>query len=132
MNEPELNQLAQRVIGAAIEVHRVLGPGLLEPVYEDALCHELALAGIGHERQVSIPVRYKGIVLKNAFRVDVLVERQIVLELKSVDEVLPIHKAQVLTYLRMMDLWLGYVLNFNEETLVKGVRRLVSGDPPCE
>lgn len=127
MNEAHLNQLSERIIGGAIEVHRVLGPGLLESAYERCLVMELEEAGVRVERQVLLPVRYKGRELPEAFRMDLLVERQIVVELKSVDELAPAHTAQVLTYLKLTGLKLGLILNFKVEVMRKGIRRVVNG-----
>jgi GxxExxY protein len=119
--------LSHAVIGAAIEVHRTLGPGLLESVYEMALCRELWLRGIEVERQVLVPVHYKGGVLPCDVRIDLLVRRSIIVEVKSVDKITPIHRAQLLTYLRLQELWLGLLLNFNVEILRDGVRRVLNG-----
>jgi len=127
MNEAHLNQLSERIIGGAIEVHRILGPGLLESAYERCLVMELEEAGVRVERQVLLPVRYKGRELPEAFRMDLLVERQIVVELKSVDELASAHTAQVLTYLKLTGLKLGLILNFKVEVMRKGIRRVVNG-----
>ena len=118
--------LSERVIGCAIEVHRHLGPGLLESAYEDCLCFELAQAGLSTRRQVELPVLYKGIRLAVGYRLDLLVEERLVLEIKSVERVLPIHEAQLLTYLRMSGLRAGLVLNFNHVVLKEGIRRVVA------
>ena len=119
--------LSHEVIGAAIEVHRLLGPGLLESVYEIALCKELELRAISVERQVSVPVVYKGTPLECSLKLDLLVERIIVVEVKSVEKLVDIHKAQLLTYLRLRELWLGLLINFNVAVLRDGVRRLLNG-----
>jgi GxxExxY protein len=119
--------LSHRVIGAAIEVHRTLGPGLLESVYEMALCRELWLMGIEVARQVPVPVRYKGGVLACDVRIDLLIRRSIIVEVKSVEKITPIHRAQLLTYLKLTNLWLGLLLNFNVEVLRDGVRRVLNG-----
>jgi GxxExxY protein len=118
--------LSERVIGCAIEVHRHLVPGLLESAYEDCLCFELAQAGLSTRRQVELPVLYKGIRLAVGYRLDLLVEERLVLEIKSVERVLPIHEAQLLTYLRMSGLRAGLVLNFNHVVLKEGIRRVVA------
>jgi GxxExxY protein len=115
--------LTRRVIGCAIEVHRTLGPGLLEAVYETCLCHELALAEIGFVRQYRLPVIYKGHPVECDLKIDVIVEKALVLEIKSVTQVLPVHEAQLLTYLRVGGFKMGLLLNFNEETLKQGIRR---------
>lgn len=96
----ELNQLTERVIGACIEIHKALGPGLLESAYEECLCHELRLAGIEFERQRPLPVEYKGIKLDCGYRLDLVVQNRLIVELKAVQELLPIHEAQLLTYLK--------------------------------
>jgi GxxExxY protein len=119
--------VSHTVIGAAIEVHRVIGPGLLESVYEMALCRELWLRGIEVERQVPVPVHYKGGVLGCDIRLDILVKRSVIVEVKAVEKLTPVHKAQLLTYLRLQDLWLGLLINFNVEVLRYGVRRVLNG-----
>jgi GxxExxY protein len=119
--------LSHEVIGAAIEVHRQLGPGLLESIYEMALCRELWLRGIEVERQVNVPVNYKGKRLACGIQLDLLVQRTIIVELKSVEKSLPVHRAQLLTYLRLRELWLGLIINFNVEVLRDGVRRVLNG-----
>jgi GxxExxY protein len=115
------------IIGAAIEVHKVVGPGLLESVYEVALCRELWLRGIKAERQISVPVRYKGSILSCDVRLDLLVEGCVIVEVKAVEKILPVHRAQLLTYLRLQDLWLGLLINFNVEVLRDGIRRILNG-----
>src|SRR5437867_9099583 len=109
--------LSHEVIGAAIEVHRILGPGLLESVYELALCKELWLRHISVERQVSVPIQYKGRSLDCSVKLDLLIQRSIIVEVKSVETINNIHKAQLLTYLRLQGLWLGLLINFNVEIL---------------
>jgi len=120
----ELNQLTERIIGAAIEVHRELGPGLLESAYQRALSHEFLLRGMQFEEQKLCPVRYKDLLIENAYRLDFLVENLVVVELKTVDAILDTHEAQVLTYLRFTGCHLGLLFNFNSTTLIKGLRRL--------
>ena len=119
--------LSHAVIGAAIEVHRLLGPGLLESVYEAALCKELWLRNIAVERQVSVPMRYKGSDLDCNLKLDLLVDQTINVEVKSVERIIEIHKAQLLTYLRLQELWLGLLINFNVGILRDGMRRLLNG-----
>ncbi len=121
------NELSNKIVGAAIEVHRTLGPGLLESTYEECLCHELALNEILFERQAVMPVVYKGNLLDCGYRVDVIVDRKVILELKSVAEIQPIHKAQLLTYLKLSGLKLGLLLNFNVVLMKDGVNRFVRG-----
>jgi len=118
-------EITDQVIGACIEIHKQLGPGLLESAYEECLCHELNLRGLRFRRQVSLPVTYKGIKLDCGYRLDILVEEKVILELKSVDEVTPLHKAQLLTYLRLSGNKVGLILNFNTAVMKDGITRLV-------
>jgi len=120
-----LQDLTEQVIGAAIEVHKQLGPGLLESAYEECLCHELHLRGISFKRQVPLPVEYKGIKLDCGYKLDILVEDAVILELKCVEKVLPIHEAQLLTYLKMTGKKVGFILNFNVAVLSRGLVRKV-------
>ena len=113
----------ERVIGCAIEVHRTLGPGLLESAYEQCMAHELTLQGIHFRLQVPTPVAYKGLRLECAFKADVVVQDSIIVELKSVDTLTSLHEAQVLTYMRMAGARTGLLINFNVRRLVDGVRR---------
>jgi len=119
--------LSHDIIGAAIEVHRHLGPGLLESVYEAALCREVCLRGMTVERQVKVPVFYKGVSLQCDLYIDLLVEHLVIVEVKSVARTIQIHMAQLLTYLRIRKLWLGLLINFNVPVLHEGVRRLLNG-----
>lgn len=130
MNEAKHKALSEKVIGAAIEVHRETGPGLLESAYEGCLAREFDLQGIRYVRQEPLPVHYKGVELDCGYRPDFIVEDALVVELKAVEEVLPIHEAQLLTYLRRSKKWAGLLINFNELRLVDGVRRRVWGEPP--
>jgi len=109
-----------RIIGAAIEVHRELGPGLLESAYEECLCRELSLRELTFQRQLPLPVEYKGVKLDCGYRIDVVVENSVILELKCVEHLLPVHEAQLLTYLRLANRRVGLILNFNVATLVRG------------
>jgi GxxExxY protein len=120
------NEVSNRVIGAAIEAHRHLGPGLLESVYRDCLGHELRVQGLAVEQEVILPVRYKGLELKAGYRADLLVQGLLIVELKAVDVLLPIFTAQLLSYLKMAELKLGLLINFNSERLKDGVRRVVN------
>ncbi len=117
------DELTERIIGAAIEVHRVLGPGLLESIYEEALCHELQLRGLRVERQVDVDVHYKGIIIKGQ-RLDVLVETQVVVELKAVSRLPDVAVAQTLSYLKATGLKRALLLNFSEQRLVGGIKRI--------
>jgi GxxExxY protein len=121
------NELSNRIIGAAIEVHRHLGPGLLESAYEACLCRELAIRGIAFERQVPIPLNYKGLEVETAYRLDIRVERLVIVELKAVEKLEPVFEAQLLTHLRLANLWLGLLINFNVTVLKNGIKRLVNG-----
>ena len=120
------NELSKMIVEAAIEVHRFLGPGLLESAYEEALCHELNLRGIPFERQKPMPLSYKGIKLNCGYRLDLLVDGLVVVELKAVERTEPIFEAQLLTYLKLTDLWLGMLLNFNVPVMRRGIRRIVN------
>jgi GxxExxY protein len=117
-------ELSQVVIGACIEVHRIVGPGLLEAVYEACLAHELGLRGLTFDQQVPVPVRYKGADFKDGYRLDFLVEKQLILELKAVDRLLPVHEAQVITYLRLTRAPVALLINFHAPVLRNGLRRL--------
>jgi GxxExxY protein len=121
----EFSELSHRIIGCAIEVHRIVGPGLLESTYQQCLAHELKLNGIGFTLEHPLPVEYKGLHLDCGYRIDVLVENQIILELKSVEEIKGIHQAQLLTYLRLSGIKQGFLINFNVERLVDGLRSFV-------
>ncbi len=127
IDERRENQLSELIIGAAIEVHKNLGPGLLESVYEECLARELADSGITFTRQMNLPVIYKGKDIGCGYRLDFMVENLVIVELKAVEEVLPIHRSQVLTYLRLSEKWLGLLINFNVHRLVDGVTRLANG-----
>ena len=113
-------ELTEKVIGAAIEVHRALGPGLLESAYEECLCRELDLRGLAFQRQLPLPVECKGVKLDCGYRLDLIVEEAVVLELKCVERILPVHEAQLLTYLKLTGKHVGMIINFNVAALVKG------------
>ena len=121
----EFDDLSHRVIGCAIEVHRELGPGLLESAYEQCLAHELARNGIPFKLQYPQPVEYKGIQLDCGYRIDLLVDEQLILELKSVDKLTGIHEAQLLTYMRLSSVKTGLLINFNVTKLNDGIKRFV-------
>ena len=125
-NFEDINDLTGIVIGAAIEVHQALGPGLLESAYEECLCHELKLRGIQFERQVELPIEYKGTKLDCAYRMDIVADYQLILELKSCAKLEPIHQAQLLTYLKLTGLKVGLLINFNVPVLRQGIKRLVN------
>ena len=113
-------ELTEQVIGAAIEVHRTLGPGLLESAYEECLCREFNLRGLAFQRQVPLPVEYKGVKLDCGYRPDLIVQDAVVLELKCADHILPVHEAQLLTYLKLTGKHVGMIINFNVAALVRG------------
>src|SRR6266446_7264346 len=119
------SDLSERVIGLAIEVHRHLGPGLLESAYEECLCFELKQADIEHRRQVSLPIVYKDVRLDCGYRMDIVVDHQLIIEIKAVDRIMPIHEAQILTYLRLSGHTIALLLNFNCVVLKNGLRRFV-------
>lgn len=123
-----LNDLSNRVIGLCIEVHRELGPGLLESVYEEALAYELTHAGLRFERQRDMPLNYKGVKLDCGYRLDLIIEDELIIELKAVDELRPVHQAQLLTYLKLERRSLGLLLNFNTPVLKNGIKRVVAGE----
>ena len=119
----ESDPLTSAIIGAAIEVHKTLGPGLLESIYEDCLCAELRSRGLRVERQVELPIVYKGLLIDGTFRIDILVEDTVIVELKAVERVLPVHQAQLLTYLKLSGKKTGLLMNFNDEMLAKSLVR---------
>ncbi len=124
-SENERDPRTAPIIGASIEVHRHLGPGLLESAYEECLCHELHLRGLSFERQVDLPVPYKGLLLGCGYRMDLVVEHEVVLELKAIESILPVHEAQLLTYLKLSGKHVGLLINFNTPLLTRGIKRIV-------
>jgi GxxExxY protein len=122
---PELNAIAKQVVDAAFQVHVGLGPGLLESVYEQCLAHELALRGLRHTKQNAIPLTYKGLSVPAGFRADLIVENKILLEIKSVETLMPVHKAQLMTYLRLTGCPIGYLMNFNVALFKDGIKRVI-------
>lgn len=129
MNVQNVNDITEQIIGSAIEVHRALGPGLLESAYEGCLCRELQLRDIPYARQLTVPVHYKGIMLESGYRLDLLVENQVVVEIKAVDALLPVHEAQILTYMRLGEWRVGLLLNFNVPILKHGIQRFIHDVP---
>jgi GxxExxY protein len=121
----ETEQLASQIVDACIVVHRMMGPGLLESVYEECLCRELTLRDISFKRQVSVPLQYKGIELPAILRLDLMVEEQIILELKCITAFEPVHTAQLLSYMRLASKRLGFLLNFHVAYMKAGIRRLI-------
>ena len=121
----EFDELSNKVIGCAIEVHRNLGPGLLESTYEQCLAHELKIEGMPFKLQYPLPVEYKGIKLDCGYRIDLLVANSLIVELKSVENVLPIHQAQLLTYMKLSGIKIGLLMNFNVKYMKDGIKRMV-------
>jgi GxxExxY protein len=120
------NEISNKVIKAAIEVHRHLGPGLLESAYREALCRELSIMGFSFEKEKGLPVEYKGLKLDCGYRLDVVVEEKVIVEVKAVEKLIPIHDAQLLTYLRLSGMKLGLLMNFNQKILKDGIKRIVN------
>lgn len=122
----DINELTGKIIGAAIEVHKSLGPGLLESAYEECLCYELDTRKISYERQKSLPVVYKGVRLDCGYRLDIVVANKVIIEIKACDSLQPIHEAQLLTYLRLAGIKVGLLMNFNVPVLKEGIRRMAN------
>jgi len=122
----KLNQITEKIIGFAISVHRVLGPGLLESAYEECLCFEMMQNKLGFERQVSLPIIYKGVRLDCGYRMDVVVENLVIVELKAVERILPVHEAQLLSYLKIYNKKIGLLINFHVPILKSGLKRIVN------
>ena len=120
------NELSYKIIGVALELHRSLGPGLLESVYETALAHDLVESGLDVKRQIALPFVYKDIKMEAGFRMDILVNDKVVLEIKSIDALAPVHFAQTLTYLKLSNLKLALLINFNVKSLKEGIHRIVN------
>lgn len=122
-----INEISGAIIDAAITIHSELGPGLLESVYEVVLAHELKERGLAVERQVAIPIEYRGIRFDEGYRLDLLVEDQVIVEIKSINDITDVHKKQLLTYLRLKDKRLGLLLNFNVNLMKQGITRIANG-----
>jgi len=122
----DMNELTGSVIGAAIEVHKTLGPGLLESIYEECLCRELELREISYERQKEIPIEYKGSKLDCSYRIDILVANKLILEIKACEVIQGVHEAQLLTYLKLTGLKVGLLINFNVPVLKEGIKRMAN------
>lgn len=126
MNIHQYEELAKQIFLASLEVHKIMGPGLLESVYEMCLLRELQLRNISAESQVGIPLQFKGFDLFKEYKIDVLVENEIILELKSVDTILPVHQAQIISYLKLADKRMGFLINFNVPIIKNGFKRFVN------
>ncbi len=126
MNEEEINRITEAVIGAAIQVHREIGPGMLESAYEACLAYELVERGWKIEQQKPVPLVYKGVHLECGYRMDLLVQDQVIVEIKAVDQIMPIHRAQLLSYLKLSGLKVGLLINFNVQLLKSGIERIVN------
>ena len=127
--EARLNKITEAIIGAAMNVHRALGPGLLESAYEACVLHELAQVGLKVVQQKPLPVIYRGVTLDCGYRLDLMVEGEVIVEIKSIEKLLPIHKAQLMSYLKLAGCNVGLLINFNVEVLKQGIQRVVSGFP---
>ena len=123
---PREDQITEQIIGSCIRIHRKLGPGLLESAYEECLCYELSKAGLTFQRQVGLPVQYESIRLDCGYRIDLIVDNRVIVELKAVEKMLPIHEAQLLTYLKLAKISVGLLINFNVPILKAGVKRMVN------
>ena len=121
-----LEDLTEKIIGAAIEVHRTLGPGLLESAYQECLARELTLRKVPFEKEKHLPVEYKGVQVDCGYRMDFVIDNQVIVELKAVEVVLPIHRAQLITYLKLTGYKVGFLINFNVQQLIKGIERLAN------
>jgi GxxExxY protein len=121
-----LDRITEKIIGCAIEVHKGLGPGLLESAYEECLCYELKQIGLKFERQVSLPVVYKGVKLDCGYRMDIVVENSVIVEVKAVENLIPVHDAQLLSYLKLYNKKVGLLMNFHVPILKKGLKRIVN------
>lgn len=123
MNENELSSI---LVNCCYNIHTKLGPGLLESVYEEVLCYELREGGLSYSRQLNIPVYYNELILELGFRADIIVENKVIIEIKSIESIAPVHKKQLLTYLRLTGMKLGLLINFNEALIKKGITRIVN------
>ena len=124
-----MNEITEKVIDACIDIHRQLGPGLLESAYEECLCYDLSTLGLAFERQKDLPVAYKQVRLACGYKIDIVVESLVIIELKALEKLLPIHEAQLLTYLKLSDLSVGLLINFNVPALKQGLKRIANNFP---
>lgn len=125
-NERPENRITEKIIGCAIEVHKSLGPGLLESAYEECLCYELTQSGLRYKRQVPLPVVYKGVKLECGYRMDLVVEDSVVVEIKAIEKIMPVHEAQLLSYLKLHNKKVGLLMNFHIPVLKNGLKRIVN------
>lgn len=130
--EEKLNKITETIIGVAIDVHRALGPGLLESAYEACMVHDLMQAGMIVEQQKPLPVVYREVKLECGYRLDLMIENEVIVEIKSVEKLLPIHKAQLMSYLKLSDCKVGLLINFNVELLKDGIQRVVNNFPDSQ
>jgi len=121
------NKISEKIIGCAIEVHKILGPGLLESSYEACLCFELAQKKIDFIRQMTLPINYKGNLIDTGYRIDVMVDEKVIIELKAIDSISPVHRSQLISYFKLSNKWLGLLINFNVKVLKNGIVRIVNG-----
>ncbi|MEQ1604974.1 MAG: GxxExxY protein [Pyrinomonadaceae bacterium] len=126
LSPDQINFITEKIIGCAIEVHRAIGPGLLESAYEECLCYEMAQCGLAFRRQIPLPVVYKEVSLDCGYRLDIIVEESVILEIKAVERLISIHEAQLLSYLRMLKMKVGLLLNFHSPVLKDGIKRIVN------
>lgn len=130
MNEEErLNKITETIIGVAINIHRSLGPGLLESSYEACMVYDLSEAGLKVEQQKSLPVAYRGVKLECGYRLDLMIENEVIVEIKSIEKLLPVHKVQLMSYLKLSGCKVGLLINFNVEILKEGIQRVVNNFP---
>ncbi|HEY5038316.1 MAG TPA: GxxExxY protein [bacterium] len=127
--DPETDKIAKEIVDAAYQVHLNLGPGLLENAYEICLVHEISQRGLKVEQQVAVPLNYKGVCMNVGFRLDLLVEGRVIVEIKAVEQLMPVHRAQVITYLKLSKNKLGFLINFNASILKKGLERIAFSKP---
>jgi len=127
--EEKLNKITKTIIGMAINIHRALGPGLLESAYEACMVYDLVKAGLKVEQQKPLPIVYRGVKLECSYRLDLMIEKEVIVEIKSVEKLLPIHQAQLMSYLKLSDCKVGLLINFNVKVLKNGIKRVVNNFP---
>jgi GxxExxY protein len=129
MKKDQLEIIAREIVQSSFYVHKIMGPGLLESIYQVCLSEELAYRGIWVDKEVCVPIYYRNKPVPKEFRIDLLVEKEIILEIKAIESIAPVHVAQLLSYLKLADKWLGFLLNFNVPVMKDGIRRIVNGFP---